>query len=77
MSKLDSTYTCLENKCFQTLSSLSSFKRHLNRKQVTFNTISQNSQNNDEFISNENNFNYDPQYLQNVKDHLYWYLYLY
>jgi len=57
MLKPDSAYTCLENNCSQTFNCLSSFKRHFNRKHLTFNTVTQNAVSNDVLMTNENNFN--------------------
>jgi len=67
MLKPDSANTCLENNCSQTFNCLSSFKRHFKRKHITFNTISQNAQNNEVLMSNENNINYDPRIFQSVE----------
>jgi len=47
MVRPDSAYTCFKNNCSQTFDCLYSFKRHFKRKHITFNTISQNAQNND------------------------------
>lgn len=62
-------YMRVENNCSQTFNCLSSFKRHLNRKHVTSNIISQNAPNNDVLRSNKNNFNYDPESPQRVSEH--------